>query len=401
MAAQPTDVTETPRNVILCGDVLTELRKLPDGCVQTCVTSPPYYGLRAYGTDPVVWGGVSTCKHQWGDVIRTPWANEVPGPNGRKKNLTASHWKSKETGPFCQLCAAWCGELGQEPSPARYVAHLVQVFHEVGRVLAKNGTLFLNLGDSYAGSMKGMGADGTAYGGPMQRTNRGSIGLPVQRKIAEGFKSKDLMLIPHRVAIALQDDGWYVRQDIVWNKPNAMPESVTDRPSRSHEYVFLLTKSERYFYNADAIREPHKDASLERVKLPLHTDRQRGYPGSPQTLQMGEYQQMCHPNGRNARSVWDIPTESFSGAHYAVMPIALAERCVLAGTRPGDIALDPFFGRGTVGLAAKANGRNYIGIEAKPENVTMAEVFIGRGGQYATETKPEAGVPTLFDGKVA
>ncbi len=287
------------------GDARQVLRELPAESVHCVVTSPPYWGLRDYGLEPLVWGGADH-EHEWGESVRTPWANEVPGPNGISKNTAAGHWKRKETGPFCP-CGAWRGSLGLEPTIDLYVQHIVEIFREVRRVLRKDGTLWLNMGDSYAGSQQGIGADGTAYAGPKQATNTGSVGIQAKpRKAHEiGLKPKDLCMMPARVALALQADGWWLRSDIVWPKPNAMPESVTDRPTRVHEYVFLLTKAERYYYDADAIRESHTSESVARFERggSFVDGRSDGAPYAMQHSPLG------HNLGRNKRSVWEIATE--------------------------------------------------------------------------------------------
>jgi DNA modification methylase len=283
---------------ILIGDCLEVLRGLPDGMVQTCVTSPPYYGLRDYG------------------------------------------------------CA---GQIGLEETPDAYVARLVDVFREVRRVLRDDGTLWLNLGDSYAAGGNG--------GGNKNDTNVGS--LTVGRKLPPfGYKPKDLLGIPWMVAFALRADGWWLRQDIIWHKPNPMPESVTNRCTKAHEYVFLLTKSARYFYDAAAIAEEAErgDAGsrFDQGKTAQHQlDRQ----ASGARIDDGR---------RNARSVWPIATQPFSGAHFATMPPALAERCIRAGSRPGDMVLDPFGGAGTTGLVADRLGRSATLIELNPEYARLA-----------------------------
>jgi DNA modification methylase len=257
---------------------------------------------------------------------------------------------------------AWSGCLGLEPEPLAFVAHRVHVFRDVRRVLADDGTLWLNIGDSYAGSWgaqsRGDDYPGTLQGGSMlsarqikahpTTTGTGSL------KRTPGLKNKDLIGIPWRVAFALQADGWYLRSDCIWAKPNPMPESVTDRPTKAHEYVFLLSKSERYFYDAEAVKEPDSGKASgngfvrpERLSM--------GGRGNPDQWQPG--------NGRNARSVWNIATQPYKGAHFATMPPALCERCVLAGSRPGGLVLDPFSGAGTTGLVALRTSRRFIGVE--------------------------------------
>jgi DNA modification methylase len=281
---------------ILTGDCLEVLRGLPDGMAQTCVTSPPYYGLRDYGH---------------------------------------------------------AGQIGLEETPGAYVARLVDVFREVRRVLRDDGTLWLNLGDSYAAGGNG--------GGNKNDTNVGS--LTVGRKLPpSGYKSKDLLGIPWMVAFALRADGWWLRQDIIWHKPNPMPESVTDRCTKAHEYVFLLTKSARYFYDADSIREPPtgRTDALSVINTGADNGREKRTLNNDGTI------------GANARSVWTIATQPYSGAHFATMPPALAERCIKAGSRPGDMVLDPFGGAGTTGLVADRLGRSATLIELNPEYARLA-----------------------------
>lgn len=353
------------RDQILHGHVLDVLRTLPDASVQSCVTSPPYYGLRSYNTTPQIWDGFTDCKHQWGEPIRTPWANEVPGPNGRKKNSEAGHNRTKETGPFCQKCHAIKCELGQEPSMSLYIQHLVRIFREVGRVLRRDGTLWVNLGDSYAGSGRGtQGANSSVNQSKRQGfhpTDRHSDELP----------NKSLMMIPARFAIAMQDEGWILRSEIVWNKPTAMPESVKDRPTRAHEMIYLFSKQQRYYYDREAIGETLKrPEELKRKNPAVFGGRQKheGY----ETRKHSGREYTGDLEYRNARDVWDINTESFPDAHYAVMPTELVRRCILASSRPDDIILDPFSGSGTTAMVSRRLGRGYLGIELNTDYIAMA-----------------------------
>jgi len=243
---------------------------------------------------------------------------------------------------------------------------MVELFREVWRVLADDGTLWLNLGDSYAGNNSRASDNGRAgYGNEREG---------VFKRGGDGLKPKDLIGIPWRVALALQADGWYLRSDIIWHKPNPMPESVTDRPTKSHEYLFLLTKSPRYYYDHEAIKEPVSDVSLARSKYAFHSDRPSTKNASMggagiHTDQMGE--RFVNPTGRNKRDVWTITTKPFKGAHFAVMPEALVEPCILAGSKEGDTVLDPFTGSGTVAVVANKHGRNFVGTEL---NVKYAEI---------------------------
>lgn len=398
---------------ILKGDCREVLRELPPESVHCVVTSPPYWGLRDYGVAPSIWGGDHGCTHVWGPAQRTAWANSVPGPSpNRPKNGGGWACDTKVTGPFCARCGAWKGAHGLEPTLDMFVTHETAIFAEVRRVLRDDGTLWLNLGDSYAtGAGKGGGAQGDAWAG---RPALGSTSQFRDRKVnglgpmtqpnrmpQPGLKSKDLCGIPWRVAFALQADGWYLRQDIIWSKPNPMPESVRDRCTKAHEYLFLLSKSERYFWDRDAIAEPFADSSLERLRqdvanqkgsdrvpgktngpmkaVGLNANRSSYKPGSASHVNEGERIAKSDAGlplneaGRNRRSVWTVNTEGFSEAHFATFPPALIEPCILAGCPAGGTVLDPFGGAGTTGLVADRLGRDAILIELNPEYAAMAE----------------------------
>lgn len=298
--------------MILTGNCLAILPTLPADSVQTCITSPPYFGLRDYGSP---------------------------------------------------------GQIGQEPTPSEFVAAIVAVFREVRRVLRADGTVWLNIGDSYAGSRggkqgkNGLCADRSAAKQDVRVRNSG--------RMPTGFKPKDLMGIPWRAAFALQDDGWYLRQDIVWSKPNPMPESVKDRCTRSHEYIFLLSKSRRYFFNADAISEPASEPrSPGNVTLITTLPCERE--GENANIR-GSLHKICAKATRNKRSVWTVPPQPSKYKHFATMPEALVLPCVMAGSRPGDLVLDPFLGTGTTALVAERHGRRWVGCELNPKYVAMAE----------------------------
>lgn len=299
---------------ILQGDALQVLKTLPSGIVQTCVTSPPYYGLRDYGHD---------------------------------------------------------GQIGLEETPEAYVAKLVEVFREVKRVLHPTGTIWVNLGDSYAGG------GGFSPSAPSNATSRAgqrgaeTLGIGLGIKPQGSVKAKDLVGIPWMVAFALRADGWYLRSDIIWHKPNPMPESVTDRPTKSHEYIFLLSKCREYFYDADAVREAISQSSIERWgDDPFTKRRPNGLP--TQTVIGGETTCGTNPLGRNRRSVWTVATQPYSEAHFATFPPALIEPCILAGSKPGDTVLDPFSGAATSGLVALKHGRKYIGLELNPDYIALS-----------------------------
>jgi DNA modification methylase len=339
-----------------CRDVMRQL--IADGVkVQTIVTSPPYYGLRDYGVD---------------------------------------------------------GQLGLEETPQKYIDNMVEVFRVAKDLLADDGTLWLNIGDSYCGSGKGSGGTGIASG--KQNTNKGANFLNGQKSTfvkVDGVKSKDLIGVPWMLAFALRADGWYLRQDIIWNKPNPMPESVTDRCTKAHEYVFLLSKSSKYYFDNDAIKEPAIYGMNGEDKRPAGVvrDREYGYDSKAAAMrdmknlqEKGQPPHSMHiaradkraglgriayggkrngengtgqesfvsiPDFRNKRSVWTINTKPCSEAHFAVMPEELVETCVLAGSKVGDIVFDPFMGSGTVGKVAQHLGRKWFGAELNPDYIKI------------------------------
>lgn len=341
---------------ILIGDCIDMMRTLPDESVHTCITSPPYFGLRDYGVE---------------------------------------------------------GQIGLEETPAEFIQRLVEVFREVRRVLRKDGTAWVNMGDSYAGSWGAQGrpqGDGQMSGrsvtsarqinaSPRFRTGTGVRGREL------GLKSKDLMGMPWRLAFALQEDGWYLRQDIIWNKKNPMPESVRDRCTKSHEYIFLLSKSRRYYFDQEAILEPCSPNTHARLAQDLQnqigserangggktngtmkavarksngvgwghgTDAAKRQRGRVKDNDSMDSALAIMPELRNKRSVWDVPTHSFKGAHFATFPPDLIRPCVLAGCPRGGLVLDPFGGAGTTGVVAMQEGRRSILCELNPEYAALA-----------------------------
>jgi len=278
------------------------------------------------------------------------------------------------------------GQIGLESTPDEYVASMVAVFAEVWRVLADDGTLWLNLGDSYAdgGGTSKQNLDelgkrlGTGGG------HKHSSEVSMRAQTPPTLKPKDLVGIPWRVAFALQSAGWYLRQDIIWSKPNPMPESVTDRCTKAHEYVFLLTKSARYYYNANAIKEQSISSGPRGGSLQNDTGREESI-GMGRIRWKGERSNNWAESGRNKRSVWKIATKPFKGAHFAVMPEALVDPCILAGSRVGDTVLDPFAGSGTVGMVALRHDRNFIGVELNPDYAEIARDRITNDGPLFNE----------------
>ncbi|MFT3863996.1 MAG: site-specific DNA-methyltransferase [Solirubrobacterales bacterium] len=327
--AEPPAATAPIGSRVLCGDAIGTLGSLPEGFAQTAITSPPYWGLRDYGVPPRVWGGEEGCRHRWAGAEPGRRADRREGPPARTGEW--ADWRSGagrgglDGGRFCDGCGAWRGCLGLEPEPEMYVEHLVAVMREVRRCLRPDGTLWLVLGDSHAARLR---QSGDEYAGELSRSSRGVI-TEGRRPLPRGLKEKDLVGIPWRVALALQADGWWLRSDTIWHKPNAMPESVLDRPTRAHEYVFLLSPSVRYHYDAFAVREPdtgrRPGAGYVRPERLSH-----GGAEAPR----GQGGEWVGGGGRNRRSVWSIPTTCFKGAHFATFPEDLVDVCLLAGTSP-------------------------------------------------------------------
>ncbi len=307
-----TPFVNDPDFTLHVGDALETLQAMPAESVHCCVTSPPYWGLRDYGTG--AWeGGDTDCDHS--DAVRNPVT--VGGFTGDRIRTNPKEATKYQVWDRACKCGARRvdQQLGLEPTPDEYVASMVAVFREVRRVLRADGTLWLNIGDSYSGSGRGPSAMN-----PAQEMWNASV--------PAGLKPKDLVGIPWRLAFALQADGWYLRSDIIWAKPNPMPESVTDRPTKAHEYLFLLTKSPRYFYDADAIREAHSPDMRAVTTRTVSNGSHANY----QEFGHEEGRERWPNGGRNKRSVWEIATEAYPDAHFATFPQALVEPCIKAGT---------------------------------------------------------------------
>lgn len=338
----------------LTGDCRAVLGGLAADSVHCVVTSPPYWGLRDYGVAPTVWGGDPKCRHVWGGAIAINATNHTGTArwnhtrNGRAelqpaRKRVSSLRTSVEQGAFCRRCGAWRGVFGLEPSVDLYVNHAVEVFRAVRRVLRPDGMLWLNLGDSYAGgktgNTNGTGTSGLKRDGRSEDSRLRSIAIQgvdmaamnFRKPLSDGLKPKDLCGMPWRVAFALQADGWFLRQDIIWHKPNPMPESVTDRCTKAHEYIFLLTKSARYFFDAEAIKEDvtggtHGGASRPSTLVGRNAVTTKGGKESS-----GLGLDWNEPT-RNKRSVWTVSTSPFPQAHFATFPPKLIEPCILASS---------------------------------------------------------------------
>jgi len=365
---------------LLQGHVIDILKSLPDNSVQCVITSPPYWGLRDYKVEPVIWNENKECTHIWKETQprRERHETDVVDSGSIQATNVGSNCDLMPQ-QICSLCSAWRGSLGLEPTPELFVKHIVDIFREVKRVLRDDGTVWLNLGDSYNGS-GGSGGDYNCGG-----LKEGQPKYPGRN--VGNLKPKDLVGIPWMVAFALRADGWYLRQDIIWHKPNPMPESVTDRCTKAHEYLFLLTKKPKYYYDADAIAEPIS-GSYASDKRPHGILRHRFYENSKYVKAemiaagVGEFPTDERATYRNKHSVWTIPTQPYPEAHFATFPEKLVEPCVRAGCPKGGTVLDPFMGSGTTGLVALREARNFIGIELKPEYIELAkkrmDVWVGQ-----------------------
>ncbi len=300
---------------ILCGDALETLKGLESESVDMCVTSPPYYGLRDYGID---------------------------------------------------------GQLGIERTPDEYIERLTNIFGEVHRILKKDGTLWVNIGDSYAGSGKGPMSLAMASGTKSKALyNKGSRIYEVP-KVWKNIKPKDLIGIPWMLAFALRDYGWYLRSDIIWHKTNCLPESVKDRPVKCYEHIFLLAKSKKYFYDYQAIQEPLKQVTIERYQRGV--SEKNKYVGKQGIMRARDNSENFPQRYKRKRDVWEVSTNTHRmDEHFAMYPEKLIEPCILAGSRKGGIVLDPFFGSGTTGVVAERLGRDYIGIDLNERYCLIAK----------------------------
>jgi DNA modification methylase len=346
-------------NKIEFGDCREIMKRWKDAGVkiQTCVTSPPYYGLRDYGT--ATWeGGNVNCDHK-----------EYLGGHGEASKLQT---KNKGTQQYnyrdiCKKCGAKRidNQIGLEQTPKEYIENMVDVFNHVKELLSDDGTLWVNIGDSYSS------------GGRTSTTNqslRGNTEYGVTRPpVIQGIKPKDLIGIPWMLAFALREAGWYLRQDIIWHKPNPMPESVTDRCTKSHEYIFLLSKSPQYYFDHLAIKEQGvTPAGTKGAKGSVERQNQFGVNARPP-----EYK--IYDGMRNKRDVWTVNVRPYKGAHFATYPTALIEPCIKAGSRKNDIVFDPFMGSGTTAQVAKQLGRQYLGCELNKEYEKLQQERIGNG----------------------
>lgn len=374
---------------ILTGNVLDTIKSIPDGSVRTAVTSPPYYGLRDYGTASWI-DGDPNCDH-----------NPQKADGGKRADRALPLGRGGLYKEVCGKCGAGRvdEQIGLEESPEAYIQSLIDVFREVRRVLADDGTLWVNIGDSYATHASASKKHAHNFRSAEIATENGIGALKKPTARAMGLKEKDLIGIPWMLAFALRDDGWYLRSEVIWHKPNPMPESVTDRPTKAHEQIFLFSKSPKYYYDQEAILEPASINTERRISqnVEKQVGSTRGYGGMKANGNMkavtrkhkdqklskgshgfdmdsGEWLGATLQDGtlaRNKRSVWTVTTKPYKEAHFATFPPDLIEPCILAGSAAGDTVLDPFNGSGTTGEVALIHRRKYIGCELNPEYVKL------------------------------
>lgn len=343
------------KNVILLGNCLDVLKTLPDESINCCVTSPPYYALRDYGTGTWI-GGDPNCDHMY-----FHGSAEMSGTHKKFTEIKQTSGVGHLMRSVCTKCGAIRedSQIGIEDTPEMYIQNLVAVFHEVKRLLTKDGTCWINIGDSYAHT--------TNKVVPQSIENTADRQPSYGTRVPDGCKTKDLIGIPWMLAFALRDDGWYLRQDIIWHKPNPMPESVKDRCTKSHEYIFLLSKSPNYYFDSDAIAETAVyESTRDNIKFGGNKYKSLGF---------NIYSGKTYVNNgkRNKRSVWSVSPAHYSEAHFATYPEELITPCIMAGCPKDGIVLDPFMGSGTTAVVAKRNHRNYVGVELNPEYKKIAE----------------------------
>lgn len=352
-------------NKIICGAMPRATKDIPDESIDMCMTSPPYWGLRDYGVEQI-FGGDSNCKHDFNISHRR--RNDKSGGHGNKKYLGAA--KAQDGARFgsstktCSKCKAWKGQLGLEPTPEFYIEHLTEIFSEAKRVLKKEGTLWLNLGDTYS-------------------THTGKRSGQFGKEIKDGFddiytrnrilplKEKCLCMVPERLAWSLIQDGWILRNKIIWIKPNSMPSSAKDRFANKWEYVFYFVKSQRNYFDLDAVREKHTWGEIDK-RADGKKHKSKGMCESGQYAIDGP---CYHPKGKNPGDIWTILTTpcSIKGIHFATFPEELCRKAIIPGCPEGGIVLDPFAGRGTTGYVVRKLGRKFIMIDIKQEYCDKAE----------------------------
>jgi len=346
-------------NKIYQGHTFLVLQTFPPESVNCIITSPPYWGLRDYGTEPLIWGAKDGCEHEWQSKT-TKWHGDRG--NGDHKEVYCDMAEQKSDSAFCSLCGAWRGSLGLEPTYRGYISHLMQIMYECKRVLRKDGTMWVNIGDSFSGN--------ASSGGEETRTCQSKPNARDKYLFTKkGIPPKSLIGIPERFALAMTDElGMIRRNTIIWHKPNCMPSSAKDRFTVDFEYVYFFTKSGKYWF----------EAQEEPMTAPKGNPRPFAKKGNNDRNDTGRIYNPPDELTRHPRCVWTITTKPFKGAHFATFPPALVEPMIKSGCPENGVVIDPFMGSGTTGMVAKSLNRNYVGIELNPKYVKMAEKRIAK-----------------------
>lgn len=353
-------------NIILQGDCLEELKKIPDESIDCIMTSPPYWALRDYGNNnDQIWDGNKECEHDWKQIVKKPSGGKgsIASSVGANKNDFSNMRDHVIVSNFCCKCNAWKGQLGLEPTFDLYIKHLCNIFDEIKRVLKKTGTCWVNIGDTYSGNKEGK-TDNKVSNYLKDNTKR------LHKKI-NGVPCKSLCNIPARFSIEMQNRGWILRNTIIWYKPNAMPSSVKDRFTVDFEYLFFFVKNKKYFFETqyEKAKVGYNDLDFRPI-----SDKDKQDVSSMRTSATGASMNRKDKfiKNRNKRTTWTINTKPFKEAHFAVYPEELCETPIKAGCPTNGIVLDPFFGAGTTGLVALKQGKQFIGIELNPEYIKIA-----------------------------
>ena len=350
-------------NTIVEGHVLKVLKEFSDDSIDCVITSSPYYGLRSYNTEPQIWGGQENCNHEWNNFVHKGISGGTKSSKVQIKDKDNFQIVPNSQQSVCSLCGGWRGELGQEPTPKMFIDHLVEIFMECARVLKPEGTMWINISDSYAANRKYQ-VDGTKQTSDSQP----KIKQPQAKDF--GISEKSLIGIPDRLKIALIDNGLICRNEIIWNRPNQMPSSAKDRFTNDYEKLYFFTKSKKYYFEQQL--EPYTKPMNRWAGDILIADGKSEWDDGTGQSSYRNRNMRPNPNGKNMRSVWSINTVPSKIKHFALFPEKLITRPILAGCPKNGIVLDPFIGSGTTARVAKKLGRNYVGIELNPEYVSMA-----------------------------
>jgi site-specific DNA-methyltransferase (adenine-specific) len=364
-------MTENYNNKILQGNVLEVLRSLPDNFVDMMITSPPYWALRDYGLPDSIFGGDFNCNHNWQEHVKHPIGGKGSkcANVGANKNDFANMRDHDVISNTCSLCGSWKGQLGQEPNYHDYINHLFEIMQEVARVVKDSGSIWVNLGDSYAGT-----GDKGNLKDPKYPDGRNGQSV-AKNRIVDGVKQKSLVGIPDRFKIKMIDGGFICRNEIVWHKPNQMPSSVKDRFTVDFEKFYFFTQNTKYYFEQqfDPYTEPMNRWAGDKLVAKGESDWDDGTGQSTYR----DRNMRPNPNGKNKRCVWSINTKPLKEAHFAIYPEKLIETPILACCPENGLVMDIFFGSGTTGVVAKKLNKNYLGIELNPEYIKIAEKRLG------------------------